>query len=115
LSSHDFGDLVVLDVDTGVKSRLTQDKYYDNHSSWSFDGKRIIFESKRLDNGDGIFDLSDESHLYVLNMSDGIINQLDKKFKNDFGEDVGEQNKIPCCLPISDQIVFVTFSGHCKR
>lgn len=109
LLSFDFGDIVIFDPINKKKIRLTNDKYYDNHPYWSADGQKVIFESKRIDNtGDGIFDLTDATHLFILDISSGQIEQFDEDFDKIYAGKIGKQNLKPAWSPNSKQIAFVT-------
>ncbi|MGH7496572.1 MAG: TolB family protein [bacterium] len=108
LLSFKFGDIVIFNPETKEKTRLTNDRYYDTHPSWSPDGQKIIFESKRIDNGDRIFDLSDRSHLFILDIKSGQIQQFDRDLEKLHIGEIGEENRRPAWSPASNSIAFLT-------
>ncbi len=50
LQSGEFGDVVVIDLDTQKKYYVTNDLFYDLQPTWSIDGKKITFLSNRPKN-----------------------------------------------------------------
>lgn len=116
LMSFNFGDIMIFDPQTRTKTRLTRDKYFDYHPYWSSDGQKIIFESKRIDsNRDGIYDLSDERHLFILDIASGRIEQFDRDFEHRYEGVLGRQNSKPAWSPQSNKLAFVTRLGRQQK
>ena len=57
-------EIYVMDADGGNQRRLTDNDFYDTHPSWSPDGERIAFASRRDGHFIGEFGLSSE--IYVM-------------------------------------------------
>lgn len=116
IRSFNFGDIMIFDPETRTKIRLTRDKYFDYHPYWSSDGQKIIFESKRIDsNRDGIYDLSDERHLFILDIASGRIEQFDRDFERRYEGVLGRENSKPAWSPKSNKLAFVTRLGRQQK
>ena len=86
-------EIYVMDADGGNQRRLTNDLSDDRSPSWSPDGKRIVFTSRRKKDADGHFNLE----IYVMDADDG--NQ--QNLTNNPGED-----RFPSWSPDGKHIVF---------
>ncbi len=111
-----LGEIVIYDPATKRKHRMTKDRHYDAHPYWSSNGQKVIFESKRIDsNSDRIFDQSDMSHLFVLDIKNGRIVQFDKNFVQLYGNEVCEENALPAWSPVTNKIAFLTRVDHREK
>jgi len=109
LMDFDFGEIVIIDLETGNRLQVTKDKSFDTHPYWSSDGMRIVFESKRLKSDNPILGLSRESHIYTVDIRSGKIVQLDKGFNERFATVIGKESYTPAWCPTNiDLFAFVT-------
>jgi Tol biopolymer transport system component len=109
LTDFNFGDLVILDPETKEKIVLTRDRYYNAHPSWSPDGDKIVFESKRV----GAFtDASTQSNLFIYYLHTGEIVRLDEYFSRKFPDIIErEYNQSPAWSNDGRKIAFVNRVG----
>jgi dipeptidyl aminopeptidase/acylaminoacyl peptidase len=76
LFDYHFGDIVVYDITTGQRTRLTRDSYHDVHPSVAADGESVLFESVRIDP----IGLSGESHIFEVTLQPYRLRQLSTSF-----------------------------------
>ena len=74
-------EIYVMEVDGNNQQRLTDNDFYDRHPSWSPDGKRIAFMSRRDGHFIGEFGLSYE--IYVMDADGGNEQRLTENRKSD--------------------------------
>ncbi len=71
ISETGFSDLYTLDVGTGARAALTDDRYRDEDPDWSPDGSTIVFASDRTASGrDG------DTNLFLYDLGSGRIRYL---------------------------------------
>ena len=75
-------EIYVMDADGNNPQRLTNNDFYDGGPSWSPDGKRIVFWSKRDGHFIGEFGLSTE--IYVMDADGKNTRRLTNNRKRDF-------------------------------
>ena len=75
-------EIYVMDADGNNQQRLTDNDFFDTHPSWSPDGKRIAFMSRRDGHFIGEFGLSSE--IYVMDADGGNEQRLTENRKGDF-------------------------------
>ncbi len=63
-------ELFMLDVDTGVETRLTNDAFANAAPKWNGDGTRLVYTSWRTG------DTPSEANLFVLDVTDGSITEV---------------------------------------
>jgi tricorn protease-like protein len=105
IMDFNFGEIVIMDINTGIRFQVTNDQEYDIHPSWSPDGQKIIFESKRSSGENPILGLSRKSHLYIVKIRNKKIEQVDKTFQRDFSNQVGEESFKPVWNPIDENVI----------
>ena len=74
-------EIYVMDADGGNQQRLTDNDFYDTQPSWSPDGKRIAFMSRREGHFIGEFGLSSE--IYVMDADGNNQRRLTNNRKSD--------------------------------
>ena len=74
-------EIYVMDADGNNQQRLTDNDFYDTHPSWSPDGKRIAFISRRDGHFIGEFGLTSE--IYVIDADGGNEQRLTENRKHD--------------------------------
>ena len=74
-------EIYVMDADGNNQQRLTDNDFYDTHPSWSPDGKRIAFMSRRDGHFIGEFGLSSE--IYVMDADGKNTRRLTNNRKRD--------------------------------
>ena len=74
-------EIYVMDADGNNQQRLTDNDFYDTHPSWSPDGKRIAFMSRRDGHFIGEFGLSSE--IYVMDADGKNTRRLTNNRKSD--------------------------------
>ena len=75
-------EIYVMDADGNNQQRLTENDFYDTHPSWSPDGERIAFISRRDGHFIGDFGLSSE--IYVMDADGKNTRRLTNNRKSDF-------------------------------
>jgi Tol biopolymer transport system component len=104
--SSEKSELVLFDLKEKKSLRLTTDLYKDDHPTWSPDGRKILFESKRPDAA--MLAENGPSHLYLLNIATGQIERFDKDFRKKYPNQIGSENSSPAWSKKSNTIAFVT-------
>ena len=89
-------EIYVMDADGNNQQRLTDNDFYDTHPSWSPDGKRIAFISRRDGHFIGEGGLSTE--IYVMDADGGNEQRLTNNRKRDSS---------PSWSPDGERIAFV--------
>lgn len=107
LSAGRFGDLVLLNPETGARHVLTRDNHYDDHPSWGPEGRYILFASKRQQNP-RTRDMGAPSHIHRLDLTSGEIRLWGKELADRF-EIVGSVMEKPAVSPSGNLIGFATY------
>ena len=92
------GELILVNLQTGVAQKLTDNTANDSDPSWSPDGSNIIFASDR--------DSAGQNDIFSLNMRDGVITRL---------VDTPGDSRNPRWSPDGSQIVFSTARGSASN
>lgn len=108
VSSSDFLDIHLLDVDTLEVSRLTNTPGEDEFNfAWSPNGERIAFCRVSNDtNGDGAINLNDHSDLFLVNPDGSGETNLTRGLHSAFS---------PSWSPDSQQIVFSAYDQDASK
>ncbi len=77
-SRNEISDISVIDSNTGIRTRLTDDRHKDLAPKWSPDGKEILFYSDR-DGGFQLFIMDKDGENIRRLLSDEILEQNDIK------------------------------------
>jgi TolB protein len=98
-----FG-IYIIDIDGKNERQIVNDDYQNTYPSFSPDGSKIVFLSRRRDtNGDGKIDLLDNPGIYMKDLNEGYEKCI-----------VFDQyyNKFPSFSPEGNKILFVSWRGY---
>ena len=90
-------EIYVMDADGGNQQRLTDNDFYDTHPSWSPDGERIAFASRR--DGHFIGEAGISTEIYVMDADGGNEQRLTNNRKSDWS---------PSWSPDGERIAFAS-------
>lgn len=105
LDAGSFGD-VVISNGRGKTRKITNDYYYDSCPNWVDNGKKILFASKRGNDGMG---LAKSNYLCLYDFKKNRVNLLNQKIFNVNPNSKGKSLDNPDISKINNYIVFSFF------
>lgn len=108
ISSGEFGEIVVLDIDTKIKYYITRDNFYDTDPKFSPDGFRILFQSNRDQDITTlkIKGMSGPYNQYIYDLEKGTISKVNILYETNRPKEYRSTLRNIGWLPKGDEIYF---------